>query len=140
MTDIFLNIFNDYYPFERYIFITPLEHTKTMHIPEIYVKETPDGDFNKEDVLITLEYSDVSVNFDYFGLSNELKYKLAEGFRNDLGYKEFEMLYSERECKEKLGQKLTYQYTMCIAKYGECYIKKSCNKLYKLVGQEVHVL
>lgn len=131
MTDIFLNIFNDYYPFEMYIFISSLEFSKTMYIPEIYVKETPNGDFNKGDVLITLKCSDSSIDFSYFEFINEFKYKLAEGFRLDLGY---------RECEEKLGKKLTQQYNLIMQKYGECHIKENCNKLYKLVGQKVYVL
>jgi hypothetical protein len=140
MTDIFLNIFNDYYPFERYIFIAPLEYPKTMHVSEIYVKEIPDGDFNPEDVLITLKSSDGEIEFSYFGLSNDLQGKISDGFRLDLGYREFEMLYSERECEKELGKKLTQQYKLIMQKYGECHIKENCNKLYKLVGQEVYVL
>lgn len=140
MTDEFLKIFNNYYPFERYIFIAPLEYPKTMHVSEIYVKETPDGDFNREDVLITLKCSDGEIEFSYFGVSNDLQGKISEGFRLDLGYREFEMLYSERECEAELSKKLTQQYDLIMKKYGECHIKEHCNKLYQLNGQEIHVL
>ena len=140
MTDEFLKIFNNYYPFEKYIFLTPLEYTKAMHVSEIYVKETPDGDFNKEDVLITLKCSDGTVDFSYFGFSNDFQEVISLGFRLDLGYKEFKMLYSERECEKELNKKLTQQYNMIIAKYGKCHIKECCNKLYKLNGQKIEVI
>lgn len=87
-----------------------------------------------------MKSSDGEIEFSYFGLSNDLQGKISEGFRLDLGYREFEMLYSERECEKELGKKLTQQYNLIMQKYGECHIKECCDKLYQLKGQEIQAL
>lgn len=140
MTDEFLKIFNNYYPFERYLFFTPLKYTKTMYVTEIHVKEKPEATFDREGVLITLKTPQGELEFSYFAFSDDLQGVIYSGFRLDLGYREFEMLCTEKGCEKELGEKLTQQYNLIMQKYGECHIKERCDKLYQLKGQEIQVL
>lgn len=104
----FLSVFNEHYPFERYIVKEPKPIGNLFDdafLTEIFVPET-------EIKPIRLEIIDIIVE--------------------DLGKYEYECLYVDYEDREDLKNALVEQRNLIIKKYGECTIKKDMGERYDL--------
>ena len=140
----FINTFNEYYPFERYILKEPkrinylFDDVKLaeLFIPNTEIKPITDDNGN----LITFtEIPDNEIYVKLIGPSGEFRmayFDFAEHIREeirisvvlDMGQYEWESLYVDHEDNdEKLGKELQKQKRLLIQKYGSCEIKENFN-------------
>lgn len=144
MTDEeFINVINDYYPFERYIVKTPKPINYLFNdllLIELFVPNTKiepilyDNNGTK-DILTWTEVDKDEIYVKVKGVAGEARlayYDFAEHIREeirgiiieDMGGFNWQSLYVEDEDTLDLEEMLNEQRTLIESKYGECSIKK----------------
>jgi len=141
--DNFLNIFNECYPFERYIFREPKSIGITFEdivLIELFVPYTEikpitseDGSLitftriNKSEVYVKVRGNAGEMRFGYFDFSESVREEIRTAFIVDFGEYNYESLYVDHEGDDNSDLKnlLGEQAKLIKAKYGECKIKKA---------------
>lgn len=141
----FLNVFNEYYPFERYIFKDPKPLGMTfddMLLTELFVPNTkiePVLDENNKLLYFTsIPYNEVYVKvvgnagemrIGYLDFEEHIRTMIRCNFIEDFGGYEYEGLYvdhdDEGDDNASLIAVLKNQKALIEEKYGECNIKPS---------------
>ncbi|MBR4590124.1 MAG: hypothetical protein IKO36_05600 [Bacteroidaceae bacterium] len=137
----FINLFNEYYPFERYIVINPkpidylFDDALLIEIFAPYTEIKPvinnghlNGftSINEDEVYVKIKGKAGEMRFSYFSFSENVRETIRDIIINDIGQYEYESLYVEHENGEpELANKLKQQKELITKKYGECNIKKS---------------
>ena len=137
----FLSVFNEYYPFERYILNKPGSLGNLFDdllLTEIFVPQTEidpifseNGhlitftDFNKDDIYVKVRGNAGEMRLGYFDFSEHIREQIRELFVEDIGSYEYECLYTDYDNMDELVDKLRHQKELIIAKYGKCNIKES---------------
>lgn len=140
----FLSVFNEYYPFERYIFNTPRvinDLFDDIVLTEIFVPYTeikpicnPDtGDFmfsttiNKDEVYVKVRGKAGEMRLGYFDFAERIRENIRDVFIKDFGQYNYESLYvnHEEDDNSELEQLLKDQYNKIFNKYGKYDIKKT---------------
>lgn len=141
----FLNVFNEYYPFERYIFKEPKSIGMTfddMLLTELFVPYTeiePVLDENNKLLYFTsIPYNEVYVKvvgnagemrIGYLDFEEHIRTMIRCNFIEDFGGYEYEGLYvdhdDEGDDNASLIAVLKNQKALIEEKYGECNIKPS---------------
>ena len=140
----FINTFNEYYPFERYIFKEPKSIGLTFDdalLTEIFVPCTeikpilnPDGSFarftrlNPNEVYVKIKGSAGEMRFGYVDFNDHVRGQIRWNFVEDIGQYNYEMLYVEPEDENdnaELKELLKEQLRLIKEKYGECKIKNN---------------
>jgi len=137
----FLNVFNEYYPFERYILKEPKSIGNLFDdllLTEIFVPQTEidpifseNGhlitftDFNKNDIYVKVRGNAGEMRLGYFDFSEHIREQIRELFVEDIGSYEYECLYMDYDNMDGLVNELKHQKELIIAKYGGCNIKES---------------
>lgn len=137
----FLNIFNEAFPFERYIVKEPKPIGNLFDdavLTEIFVPYTEikpivsdDGCFiahtqiNPNDVYIKIKGNAGEMRFGYFDFEEHIREQIRYIMIEDFGNYEYECLYVDREDLTDLKKELEIQKNLIQEKYGECKIKKS---------------
>jgi hypothetical protein len=141
--DNFLNIFNECYPFERYIFREPKSIGITFEdivLIELFVPYTEikpitseNGSLitftriNKSEVYVKVRGNAGEMRFGYFDFSEPVREEIRTAFIVDFGEYNYESLYVDHEGDDNSDLKnlLGEQAKLIKAKYGECKIKKA---------------
>ena len=140
----FLNVFNEYYPFERYIFkeLKSLGLTfDDVVLTEIFVPYTeikpilnPDGSFarftklNPNEVYVKIKGNAGEMRFAYIDFNDHIREQIRWNFVEDLGQCNYELLYVEAENENdtaELKELLKEQSRLIKDKYGDCKIKNN---------------
>lgn len=139
----FLSIFNEYYPFEQYIFSTPKSLGMVfddMLITEIFVPYTEikpilndDGSLithttiNPEEIYVKVKGNAGEMRICYFDFNDHVREEIRNIFILDFGDYEYESLYVDHEDDDNstLIAVLNRQKTLIKEKYGICNIKKA---------------
>lgn len=150
MTDTdFINIYNEYYPFERYIVKTPKSINSLfddlllteLFIPNTKVEPILYDNNGTEDILTWTEVDKDEIYVKVKGVAGEARlayYDFADHIREEIRgiiLEDFtnhcwENLYIEWEDVSDLEKDLNEQKTLIEAKYGECKIKKETTSNY----------
>jgi len=141
--DNFLNIFNECYPFERYIFREPKSIGITfedivlieLFVPYTEIKPITNENgslitftrINKSEVYVKVRGNAGEMRFGYFDFSEPVREEIRTAFIVDFGEYNYESLYVDHEGDDNsdLRNLLGEQAKLIKAKYGECKIKKA---------------
>ena len=132
----FLNVFNSYYPFERYIIKDPKPIGNLFEdalLTEIFIPLTEikpilgsNGriitftTFNKDDIYIKLKVKDYEFRIGYFDFEDRIRENIRHILKIDLGLYEWECLYVDYEDRNDLENELKIQKELILKKYGVC--------------------
>ena len=143
----FINEFNSYYPFERYIVKNPKPINRLFDdvvVTELFVPNTEikpiieNGRFvghtkiNNDEIYIKLKGKAGEMRFALYDLTDVVIYDIIGDIINDFGDYEWEGLYVEHEeidgeNNDSLKTALLEQKRLIEKKYGECVIKDTIN-------------
>lgn len=143
----FINEFNDYYPFERYIVKTPKSFVYLFddaQLTEVFVPSTEikpiviDGQFvghtkvPKDEIYIKVKGPAGEMRFALYDFADAVIDDIISIVISDFGGYEWEGLYVEHEGldgedNESLREALLEQKRLIEEKYGECTIKDTIN-------------
>ena len=140
----FVNIFNEYYPLERYIIRKPVSigtvfgdvMLTEIFVPYTEIKPIVDennkfhGDFtkiNKKEVYVKLKCDNTEYRFSIADLSDTLVENIIYIFIDDFDAYNIESLYVDREDNDysELKAVLDEEAKLITEKYGICNIKKA---------------
>lgn len=136
----FIDEFNEYYPFERYIVKEPKKINYLFDdtlLTEIFIpgaEITPVMDEKSgrllgftsvagDKIYIKLKCGEVEWRMAYYDFAEHIREEIIYIIMEDFGEAEWEDLYVEKEDYSDLKQALELQKGLIIGKYGECKIK-----------------
>lgn len=149
----FINIFNENYPFERYILKEPVQINSLFDdllLTEIFVPETKikpivddNGHFikwsempwNEIYVKVKPKWHHQSMRLSFYDFADHIRDEIEWAVIKDFGQYEWECLYIEFDdpSEKELLQALQIQYSLIKLNYGECKIKDiSCTDTLKI--------
>ena len=139
----FINVFNEYYPFERYIVKTPKSIVYLFDdalLTELFIPSTEikpivlDGQFightkvPKNEIYVKVKGSAGEMRFALFDFADDVIDDIMSIVISDFGGYEWECLYVDHEDdNEDLKTALLEQKRLIEEKYGECGIKNTIN-------------
>lgn len=139
MTDEdFINTYNEYYPFERYIVKNPQQINYLFDdvlLCELFIPSTEikpiirEGEFvgftqiNDNDIYVKLKTSAGEIRMAYYDFSGHIREEIRHIILSDFGGYEFECLYVEHEDDSDLLIALQIQKKLIEEKYGTCNVK-----------------
>lgn len=139
----FVNVFNEYYPFERYIVKTPKSFVYLFddaQLTEVFVPSTEikpiviDGQFightkvPTDEIYIKVKGPAGEMRFALYDFADAVIDEIISIVISDFGGYEWECLYVEHEDdNEDLKTALLEQKRLIEEKYGECTIKDTIN-------------
>lgn len=137
----FLDIFNEHYPFKRYIVKEPKSIGNLFDdlvLTEIFVPETEIkpilGNNNslitfttipKKEVYIKVKGKAGEMRLGYFDFEEYIREQIRYIIIEDLGPYEYECLYVDNEDQSSILKELRNQYSLIKKKYGICEIKQT---------------
>ena len=137
----FLSVFNEYYPFERYILKEPRSLGNLFDdllLTEIFVPKTEidpvfgeNGriinftDFNQDDIYIKVKGNAGEMRLGYFDFSEDIREQIRSLIVEDISPYEYECLYVDYDNMDELVDELKHQKELITTKYGDCNIKES---------------
>ena len=141
----FINVFNEYYPFEHYIVVDPkpINDEGDVLLTGITVLETEikpifndDGKIvsytcvSIDDVIITLKCQGTEFRFKYYDFNEHIRENIRDIMIDDFGAQEYEYLYiiPPEEESIKLKNVLLKQKQLIEEKYCKCVVKNNLNK------------
>ena len=147
MIEDFINEFNSYYPFERYIFKKPISINRLFDdvvVTELFVPDTEikpiieNGRFvghtkiNNDEIYIKLKGNAGEMRLALYDFADHVSYDIVRDIIHDFGDYEWEGLYVEHEeidgeNNDSLKKALLEQKRLIEEKYGECVIKDTIN-------------
>ena len=137
----FIETFNEFYPFERYIvknpekinyhfddvllceFFIPSTEIKPVILEEEFVGFTQ---INDGDIYVKLRTVSGEFRMAYYDFNDHVREEIRRIIISDFGGYEWESLYVEHD-DEELAKALQTQKTLIEEKYGVCSIKKNFN-------------
>lgn len=139
MTDKdFIDTYNEYYPFERYIVKNPQQINYLFDdvlLCELFIPSTEiepiirEGEFvgftqiNDNDIYVKLKTSVGEIRMAYYDFSNHIREEIRHIIVSDFGGYEFECLYVKHEDNSDLLIALQIQKKLIEEKYGTCNVK-----------------
>ena len=139
----FVNVFNEYYPFERYIVKTPKSIVYLFddaQLTELFMPSTEikpivlDGQFMgftkfpKNEIYVKVKGSAGEMRFALFDFADAVIEDIMSIVISDFGGYEWESLYVEHDDgSEDLKNALLEQKRLIEEKYGECNVKDTIN-------------
>ena len=139
----FINNFNEYYPFERYIVKNPQKINYLFDdvlITEIFIPDTEIKPYlhngkvtgwskvNNDEIYIKLKGEAGEMRFAYFDFDESVRETIRGIIYEDFGQYEWQSLYVEYDDKDDyldLQEVLLEQKKLITDKYGECNIKEN---------------
>ena len=118
----FINIFNEFYPFERYIVRTPKSIEPVFDdliLTEIFVPKKND------EVYVKVKGVAGEIRIGYFDFASHIREAIRNIVITDFGHYEWQSLYVQDEDEElpELEKVLSEQKALIEKKYKECVIK-----------------
>lgn len=141
----FIEVFNDWYPFERYIVKNPQQINYLFDdalLTELFVPATEikhiirDGkivgktEIDYEEIYVKIKGKAGEMRFAYLDFDDSVKEIIRGIIYEDFGQYEWQSLYCEYEDKDdyiELKEVLLEQKALITEKYGECKIKSTFN-------------
>ena len=145
MTDYdkeFVNTFNEYYPFERYIVKEPKQINylfddvvlTELFVPSTEIKPCVDEEgvfhgfisLNNEDIYVKLKCGDAEFRMAYYDFKEHIREEIRVTVIRD--FAEWESLYvdyGDEDMNEELKKALLIQKQLITNKYGKCDIKSN---------------
>lgn len=139
----FIETFNEYYPFERYIVKEPKQINylfddvvlTELFVPSTEIKPCVDEEgifhgftsINNEDIYVKLKCGDAEFRMAYYDFEEHIREEIRNIIISDFGGYEWECLYVEHEddSGEDLKKALLVQKMLIEEKYGVSSIKKN---------------
>lgn len=134
----FIDVFNEYYPFERYILENPQSIGNLfddailteIFIPSTEIKPIDDSfkewtSIDKDDIYVKIKGPAGEMRMCYFDFANHIQENIRWNILEDFG-EEWQNLYVEYDDDSKLKNKLLKQKELIEKKYGICTIKENC--------------
>lgn len=138
-TEEFIGVFNEYYPFERYILTKPQKINYLFDdafITEIFIPSTEikpiladNGQFlcntsiDKDEIYVKIKGPAGEMRFALTDFSDEIMNDIVGDIIHDFGESEYQDLYCESDDYESLKETLENQRRIITEKYGKCNIK-----------------
>ena len=141
----FINTFNDFYPFERYIVKEPKKINYLFDdaiLTEIFIPATEikplfddEGCFHghskipDDEIYVKLKCNGVEFRMAYWDFNDHIREEIRGIVLEDFGGYEWQSLYVEYEEEyeyDELKEALAIQKKLIIDKYGKCEVKESC--------------
>ena len=134
----FIDTFNEYYPFERYIVKNPKKINYLFDdalLCELFIPSTEikpimhNGEFvgftqiNDDDVYIKIKTSAGEIRMAYYDFNDHIREEIRNIIISDFGRYEWECLYVDYEDVDDLEIALEIQKKLIEEKYGVCNIK-----------------
>lgn len=138
----FINTFNEYYPFERYIVKEPKKINylfddvvlTELFVPSTEIKPCIDEDkvfhgwtsVADDEIYVKLKCGDSEFRMAYYDFNDHIREKIRWIILEDFGGYEWQSLYVEYETEEEyneLKEALKTQCNLIKEKYGECKVK-----------------
>ena len=136
----FINEFNEYYPFERYIVKEPKRINylfddavlTELFIPSTEIKPLFDdegvfrghSEIPNDEIYIKLKCKGVEFRMAYWDFNYHIREDIRRIIIEDFGDYEWESLYVDHgDTEDELKEALKTQYNLIKEKYGECVIK-----------------
>lgn len=136
----FIDLINEYYPFERYIVKEPKKINYLFDdalLTEIFIPGTeiePIMDENScrllgftsvvdDEIYIKLKCGESEIRMAYYDFAEHIREEIRYIVMEDFGGNEWQDLYVETEDCSNLKRALELQKELIIEKYGECKIK-----------------
>lgn len=148
----FKNVFNEYYPFEKYIVKTPKPINylfddlllTELFIPNAEVKpilyDKKNGakgiltwtKINKDEIYVKVKGVAGESRLAYYDFADHIREEIRGIILKDFGGYEWQSLYCEYEDGEspELEKVLNEQKSLIEAKYGECFVKQDTANTY----------
>ena len=136
----FLNVFNEYYPFERYILKNPKSIGNLFDdllLTEIFVPKTEitpilsdEGslvtftEINSDDIYVRVKGCAGDMRIGYFDFAEHIRENIRDIFKEDIGDYAYECLYVSHEDCLDLKKELELQQKLIVTKYGRCRVKE----------------
>lgn len=136
----FIDIFNEFYPFERYIFKNPQPINYLFDdaiLTEIFVPYTEIKPITNEkgnyicstlvpddEVYVKIKGLSSEMRFSFFDFADHIREQIVNNFIEDFGAYNYESLYVDHENKE-LKTVLNNEKLLITQKYGKCNIKNT---------------
>lgn len=137
----FLTVFNEYYPFERYI----LKNSKSIGnlfddllLTEIFVPQTEitpilgeNGhimtftEINSDDIYVKVKGCAGEIRIGYFDFAEHIRENIRDAFTEDIGDYVYECLSTDHGDRSDLIKELELQQKLITNKYGKCKNKRS---------------
>lgn len=140
----FIETFNDYYPFERYVVKNPKQINELFDdavLTEIFIPSTEikplidDGgnflgysEIPDDEIYVKLKCNNVEFRMAYWDFNDHIREEIRTIILNDFGHYEWQSLYVEYEEEyeyDELKDALKIQYNLIKEKYGECNLKSN---------------
>ena len=147
----FIETFNDYYPFERYIVKNPKQINELfddavlteIFIPSTEIKPLIDdgGNFQgyseipDDEIYVKLKCNNVEFRMAYWDFNDHIREEIRTIILNDFGHYEWQSLYVEYEEEyeyDELKDALKIQYNLIKEKYGECNLKSNIDDWFDI--------
>lgn len=139
----FMDTFNEYYPFERYIVKEPKQINylfddvilTELFVPSTEIKPLVDENgvflhgftkINNDDIYVKLKCCDSEFRMAYYDFEEHIREEIRRIILTDFGSYEWESLYvdyGDEDADEELKEALLTQKQIITNKYGECNIK-----------------
>lgn len=136
----FINIFNTFYPFERYILRSPKSIEPLfddIFITELFILTTEikpiiDNDklisfteVNNNEIYLKVNGKAGEMRIGYFDFSDSIREEIIGIVITDMGYINWQSLYVQDEDEDipDLEEMLNTQKSLIEEKYGECHVK-----------------
>ena len=134
----FIDTYNEYYPFERYIVKNPKKINYLFDdalLCELFIPSTEikpimhEGEFvgftqiNDDDIHIKLKTSAGEIRMAYYDFNDHIREEIRNIIISDFGGYEWECLYVEHEDDNDLAIALQIQKKLIEEKYGTCNVK-----------------
>lgn len=138
----FLNVFNEYYPFERYILKNPKpigNHFDDALLEEIFIPQTEikpilgDDDselisftsIDKDEIYIKIKTYAGVIRLGYFDFNQAIRENIRNIIIDDFGQYEWECLFVDHEDLGKLQEIILEQKYLIEQKYTLCNVKNT---------------
>ena len=137
----FIAVFNECYPFERYIIKEPKSIGNLFDdalLTEIFIPYTEikpifndDGSFSRythvdnDGIYVKIKGKAGEMRIGYFDFESHIREQIRYIFIEDFGEYEYECLYVDNEDLNGLKKELEIQRNLILDKYGECRIKNA---------------
>lgn len=138
----FLTIFNEHYPFERYILKNPKPIGNLfddailteIFVPATEIKPIVDNgqlicftNISKDDIYLKLQTHSGEIRMGYWDFAKHIRENIIDIIITDFGQYEWECLYVDHEDNEDLLNLLQNQKDIILSRYTSCNIKDTSN-------------
>lgn len=127
--EMFLDVFNFHYPFEKYIVLNP-EPIGFLYddaiLTEIFIPRIDDLEklIGSEKVYVEIKGKAGRMRFAFYDFEEHIRLNIIRIIIEDFGDYEYECLYIDNnDTYDVLKPKLDIQKKLIIEKYGECFVK-----------------